>query len=311
VRHVRRTLSSIATIDADLLGQRLSQLAPSMASALTTNGYWTNDTENDTMNKNKNTENDDTAAIQIIHPVVDTTTVVAMRQQSMALREAGRFEQSWSESIVNGKATRFDKEGVFACEPDGSDYETAPDLLTYMSVVINQLPLLLNEAVLLNQTETTTQTSTKQQPPPPPPPLQLSNQSFNAKLAVTSAGGSVYPLHVDNTLGVTGSVSDDTRKLTCILYLNPDYTNKKDQQGQLRLLVPPESTIVDLDPVGGRMVLFWSDEIPHQVLPCAPNMPAGGEFDRYALTIWIPTTDPRNIHSCDSKFASLRVAAFE
>merc|ERR1740124_1571214 len=38
-------------------------------------------------------------------------------------------------------------------------------------------------------------------------PLALSNQAFNAKLAVTSPGGSVYPLHVDNTFGVKGSLN--------------------------------------------------------------------------------------------------------
>ena len=49
----------------------------------------------------------------------------AMRIQSIALNEEGRFEQSWSESIgTDGVARRFDKEGVFACEPDGADYES-------------------------------------------------------------------------------------------------------------------------------------------------------------------------------------------
>jgi hypothetical protein len=54
----------------------------------------------------------------------------AMRLQSIALNEEGRFEQSWSESIgSDGVARRFDKEGVFACEPDGADYESMSSVL--------------------------------------------------------------------------------------------------------------------------------------------------------------------------------------
>jgi hypothetical protein len=230
-----------------------------------------------------------------------------MRDQSIALRHEGRFEQSWSESIneQTGQATRFDKEGVFACEPDGGDYHTAPDLLVYMSTIIALLPPLLNDAVAVST-------------PPPPPPLELplpvpvqlslSNQAFNAKLAVTSPGGSVYPLHVDNTFGVKGSPNDDTRKLTCIVYLNPDYSDG--DGGELRLRLN-DNRVVDLDPCGGRLVMFWSDEIPHEVLPCAPGNDVDDEtHDRYALTVWIPDLDVRNIQTAGSKFESLRATAF-
>jgi hypothetical protein len=136
--------------------------------------------------------------------------------------------------------------------------------------------------------------------------LNLSNQSFNAKLAVTSPGGSTYPLHVDNTLGVTGSPHDDCRKLTCILYLNPEY--QEGDGGELRLLLL-NGGCLDLDPKRRSYGHFWSDEIPHEVLPCKPESD-DEMFDRYALTIWLPDTDPRNIQSKGSKFESLRVGAF-
>ena len=144
----------------------------------------------------------------------------------------------------------------------------------YMSTIISSLPTLLNGHV--NTTESSNSATFA--------PLNLSNQSFNAKLAITSPGGSTYPLHVDNTLGVTGSPQDDSRKLTCIVYLNPDY--EPGDGGELRLLLLNKECL-DLTPRGGRMVIFWSDEIPHEVLPTKPDSQEEC-FDRYALTIWLP-----------------------
>ena len=214
-----------------------------------------------------------------------------MRQQSIDLRNQGRFEQSWSEKIdaVSGTVTRFDKEGVFACEPDGSDYDTAPDLIMYMTVLLQTLPDLLNISCDEFKVK----------------PFGLSVSSFNAKLAVTSPGGSVYPLHIDNTQGIPAG---DTRKLTCIMYLNPEY--KEGDGGELRIFSGKHESH-DLTPDGGRMVLFWSDEIPHEVLPTAPDADTmDQDKDRYALTLWIPTEDLQTIHNPRSKFASLREKVF-
>lgn len=286
-------------MNAESLQQKLQQLAPSMASSLISDGYWTNFTSTNTRTT-----------------LLSENEIQVMRDQSISLRAEGRFEQSWSESIneQTGQATRFDKEGVYACEPDGSDYYTAPDLLVYMSTIIGLLPSLLNDAVNhqskqistnSNNTNNNAGTSTSSGTPP----LALSNQAFNAKLAVTSPGGSVYPLHVDNTFGVNGSLNDDTRKLTCIIYLNPDSVQEQ-SGGELRLLLN-DNQIIDLDPCGGRIVLFWSDEIPHEVLPCAPShRKDDGAHDRYALTVWIPDLDVRNIQRAGSKFESLRKKAF-
>ena len=110
--------------------------------------------------------------------------------------------------------------------------------------------------------------------------------------------GARYVKHVDNNDGrQTG------RKITCIVYANPDW--KASDGGELRLHVPvpraeaktagstevhfhePEtgganSNIalgVDVSPKANRLVLFWSDaRVPHEVRPAlAP---------RYALSIW-------------------------
>jgi len=200
--------------------------------------------------------------------------------------------QSWSESISSsGVATRFDKPGVFACEPDGADYNTAPDLLIYMTAIVTHLPKALNNAATDKFGEKENQ--------------QISSRAFNAKLAVTSPGGSVYPRHIDNPRGLTAG---DTRKLTCILYLNPLYDNLVDG-GELRLFLPQSET-VDVPPEGGRVVLFWSDEIPHEVLPTAVGKEGEEEHDRYAVTVWLPTEDGGRIHSAESPFKSLRDEVF-
>ena len=230
-------------------------------------------------------------------------TIQAMRQQSINLREEGRLEQSWSERIdsATGAVTRFDKEGVFACEPDGGDYETAPDLVTYMSVLLQTLPELLNASCESENEREHVES------------FGLSVSSFNAKLAVTSPGGSVYPLHIDNPQGLSVG---DTRKLTCILYLNPDY--QEGDGGELRIYhhIETDTTgndaFVDVTPEGGRIVLFWSDEIPHEVLPTAPDADSSNDaLDRWALTVWIPTDNLQTIHNPKSKFSSLGDNTFQ
>lgn len=262
-RFLANSSSKEPTFDTTRFLQSLKTLAPAIAASLSEHGYWTNFTEEHQID------------------LFSAKEIDIMREQAIVLRRNGRFEPSWSESIDEfGVARRFDKPGVFACEPDGGDYSLAPDLLTYMSAIIQQFPTLLNSENIGM--------------------AHISNQAFNAKLAVTSPGGSVYPLHVDNPIGGV-----DTRKLTCILYLNHNYC-----AGELRLLLLGGKCL-DLSPCAGRMVAFWSDEIPHEVLPCAPEASSDDEdMDRYALTIWLPDHDAGNIHRNDSKFESLRVGAF-
>jgi 2OG-Fe(II) oxygenase superfamily len=272
-------------LDSERLQQSILDLAPLMALGLAQDGYWTITGD----------------------AILPKDIIGLLRNQACELRKQGRYEQSWSERVVGGVfKQRFDKEGVFACEPDGRDYETAPDMIVYMSVLLQTLPSALNKAIGAMSSD---------QPHP-----DLSNSSFNAKLAVTLPGGSTYPLHVDNPQGL---VVNDTRKLTCILYLNPDYESERGDGGELRLVLGKdgapgdETKLVDLTPEGGRMVLFWSDEIPHEVLPTAPDYVSsiGNELqhsplDRYALTIWIPTDDFSAIHNESSKFRLLRDLAF-
>lgn len=268
-------------LDISTFQGAIMNLAPAIARGLATEGYYSS------------------------VGVLPMAIITLIRNQAVELRRQGRFEQSWSERIVgNGSIQRFDKEGVFACEPDGQDYDVAPDMIVYMSVLLQTLPIALNQAFDEVSSEHISNPS-------------LSNSSFNAKLAVTLPGGSTYPLHIDNPQGLE---VNDTRKLTCILYLNPDYQADRGNGGELRLLLGADGEIirqVDLTPEGGRMVLFWSDEIPHEVLPTAPEFVRGTEdptvdnpLDRYALTLWIPTQDVTTIHNEASQFRSLRDLAF-
>ena len=266
------------SIDVHAFQAKLTTLAPTISKSLLTNGYYVTPEP---------------------YTILPRHSIQLMRDQSIKLRNIdNRFEQSWSEKIdAAGNVTRFDKEGVFACEPDGGDYDTAPDLIMYLSVMLQTLPDLLNSEE---------------------PEYGLSASSFNAKLAVTSPGGSVYPLHIDNPQGLSAG---DTRRLTCILYMNPDYEDG--DGGELRIFGSKSTTtatneeekkregVVDITPDGGRMVLFFSDEIPHEVLPTAPNAARSDEVkDRYALTVWIPTDHYHTIHNQSSKFATLGEEAF-
>ena len=77
------------------------------------------------------------------------------------------------------------------------------------------------------------------------------------------------------------------RALTSILYLNEDWCDQ--DGGQLRMFLgctnkdDPEATamnIQDVTPVGGRLVVFKSREIPHAV------MPVTGNKTRMAISCW-------------------------
>lgn len=81
-------------------------------------------------------------------------------------------------------------------------------------------------------------------------------------------GGSAYVRHRDR------SPSSPHRTVTVLCYLNPDWTQK--DGGQLRLFGPGGGS-VDVDPLGGRVVVFESG-MEHEVLPAHAR--------RFAITVW-------------------------
>ncbi|MEW6432465.1 MAG: 2OG-Fe(II) oxygenase [Myxococcota bacterium] len=81
------------------------------------------------------------------------------------------------------------------------------------------------------------------------------------------APGAHYDRHRDAFPG------DDNRRVTAIVYLNPDW--RPEHGGRLRLFAPEP---IDVDPVADRLVVFLSERLEHEVLV--------SHADRYAATAW-------------------------
>jgi len=95
---------------------------------------------------------------------------------------------------------------------------------------------------------------------------------FEGHLAIYPPGA-VYRKHLDQFRGI------GSRILTCILYLNEGWADE--DGGLLRLYVNPqcESEYLDIPPLGGQLVTFFSARFFHEVLP--------SRRDRMSLTGWL------------------------
>lgn len=84
--------------------------------------------------------------------------------------------------------------------------------------------------------------------------------------------GAFYKKHLDSFRGRSN------RKVTTLLYLNPDWQTK--DAGQMRLYHPQtKQPLLDVAPRSGTLVCFMSEELPHEVLPTqADRMSIAGWF---------------------------------
>lgn len=98
--------------------------------------------------------------------------------------------------------------------------------------------------------------------------LFLSLKDFEVHMTVYPVG-SFYKRHLDQFK------KDDHRKLSVILYLN--YQWEEEHGGQLRMYLSDQTK--DFLPVAGRLVIFRSDEIEHEVLPATR--------ERLSITGWV------------------------
>lgn len=99
--------------------------------------------------------------------------------------------------------------------------------------------------------------------------LGLSSYEFHfAKYPV----GTFYKRHLDRFS------NDSRRKLSVVFYLNENWTD--DLGGQLRIYTPEGQT--DITPAGGRIVVFESDKLEHEVLPASR--------ERKSVTGWLKTS---------------------
>jgi SM-20-related protein len=83
--------------------------------------------------------------------------------------------------------------------------------------------------------------------------------------------GAFYQKHVDRFR------DDDSRVISSVLYLNPDW--KPEHGGELRLHLNTQYN--DIAPIANRLVLFVSADIWHEVLPT--------KAERLSLTGWFRT----------------------
>jgi len=94
--------------------------------------------------------------------------------------------------------------------------------------------------------------------------------------------GAFYKRHVDAVKGLSN------RRLSTILYLNPSW--QAGDGGELVMYAGEGQAVLEtVSPAFGSMVLFLSEEFPHEVLPAKRS--------RYSLTGWfrINNTDSLNL----------------
>lgn len=105
----------------------------------------------------------------------------------------------------------------------------------------------------------------------------LGLRSFEAHFARYPVG-SFYKKHLDQFHAVPHRV------VTVILYLNDNWSPS--EEGALRMFFPQEDgteRVEDILPLGGRLVIFLSGEIPHEVLPT--------KKERISITGWFRNID--------------------
>lgn len=219
---------------------------------------------------------------------------MTMRVEAENLYEDGWFSISQStrwDTSKNSSVT-YDKHNVYSMQLDGgAQYFAAPHLHEYLVSVTKTLQPIIAEKF---------------------PAATLSDSLVSNKLAVCTGDGSSYDKHYDN------SGLDDTRKVTVLYYMN----NWRPEMGgcfRIHNSVPDVkinselgidltsantndiSDVVDIEPHGDRLLVFWSDRLVHSVLSSAA--PNGKEDHRYALTLWFTSETPDAIVRNDAEIA--------
>jgi len=98
--------------------------------------------------------------------------------------------------------------------------------------------------------------------------LYLGLEEFECHFAVYPPGA-FYKTHLDRFR------DDDSRCVTAVFYLNPDW--QPEHGGALRLYLG-EAASQDVAPLAGTLAVFMSGDFPHEVLPTA--------VDRQSVTGW-------------------------
>lgn len=166
--------------------------------------------------------------------------------------------------------TYYDKENVYATEIDGHKYNFAPRMVHYTVRAAKVVPALIRQAF---------------------PDIELSDALIGNKLNICTGNGATFDAHLDTNI----AEKPFNRKLTMLLYLNPKW--QPSARGELTLLGEEGASQEEreaaglpasLEPISGRLVVFWSDRMLHQVEPSFAK--EGGLEDwRVSYTIWFCT----------------------
>ena len=118
-------------------------------------------------------------------------------------------------------------------------------------------------------------------------------QSFEFDKSLTSVqlaryrgdNKSGYPRHCDRGMACTKENSDEVdgkmqRLLTFVYYLTPADWDEQLDGGALRMHIPNRSDHFDVTPYAGRLVIFRSDVMEHEVMPSKRR-------ERIAITVWL------------------------
>mmetsp|Transcript_12417 Transcript_12417/g.29242 ORF Transcript_12417/g.29242 Transcript_12417/m.29242 type:complete len:390 (+) Transcript_12417:28-1197(+) len=121
----------------------------------------------------------------------------------------------------------------------------------------------------------------------------LSTSVVAAEMSVCTGDGARYDRRVDNRFGwaTEKGFVPDTRKLTAMYFLNPDW--KEDLGGMLQLenVITPTGT-AKVPPVSDILILFWSDRVVWSVSPSQAMTP---DQHRYALHLRLVAEDRNDI----------------
>lgn len=163
-----------------------------------------------------------------------------------AILQAGGFstDSDFKKAGIGNKQSLQIQEAIRGDYIKWLDRDTAPEAIRVYLNRLSELILYLNQA------------------------LFLSLKDFEVHMTVYPAG-SFYKRHLDQFK------KDDHRKLSVILYLNHAWDDS--QGGQLRMYLPDQTK--DVLPIAGRLVIFRSDEIEHEVLPATR--------ERLSITGWV------------------------
>lgn len=203
----------------------------------------------------------------VIDNFLPSETVAVMREEAAAIHRSGRTSKS--ETVLyfeDGSAKSLTKPGVFAYE--GLFDDSSPALAGAVRMITDHVPAHFNERFAGT--------------------CALCTVRYANKLAVTTGNGASNPVHLDRFR------EGDERKLTMIIYLQSEWCRA--QGGCFRMYQSPadvdapmdEATLsleLELPPIGGRLLAFWSDTMPHAV---APTYSTSEGSHRWALTIWFP-----------------------